>query len=218
MGQQGSEPSSISNAGLWLLDQNNAFFQYGLCVFVLWNLEFLMQISVSGLILDIVPGPVILFQSCKSCWDLPPTSLPPHPTRDVSTWSLVFYLHILLVLSSLEESDWPDRGCLAGCFPCWKELISYVHSSWSSEAFTDLCPTSHSLHLSPHWYTQEQRQARTREEKRKLGAGCQRAQKPSAPPSHNSLHLLMCHSNKRNSKTGSEVWYFVDSGVISCDT
>lgn len=141
----------------------------------------------------------ILFQSCESYWDLLATPLPPHSTQGVSTWSLVFYLHTLIVLSSLEGSGWPDLGCLAGCPPLLEELISYVHSSWSSEASADLCPTSPSLHLSPHWYIEEQKQARTRKKERRLETGCQRVQKPAHLPVPTLSTCCCGHRNRRDS-------------------
>lgn len=58
---------------------------------------------------------------------------------------------------------------LLGDFLAGFQLISCVHSPWSSEASSDLCSTSPSLYLSPHWYIQEQRQARTRKEEQGTG-------------------------------------------------
>lgn len=97
------------------------------------------------------------------------------------------------------------------------QLISYVHSPWSSEASANLCPTS-PLHPSPRWYIQEQRKARTRRQER----GWRQATKGLRTPAHlpvPTLSTTCCgHSKRRESyKTESKAGYLVDSSVVSCE-
>lgn len=139
-------------------------------LFVLKNLEFLMRISVSGLEPDILVGPIFFFyfKTVKVAETWLHHLYLFHPTQDISTWSLVFHLHVLLVLSSLEENIWP---VLLAAFPVGLQLICYVHSPWSSEASADLCPTSLSAPKPPLLHTGTEAGKSSKDLERGEGAG-----------------------------------------------
>lgn len=165
--------------------------------------------DVDGLELDICLGLFFYCKAMKAFFEiLDSITFASHPTQDISTWSSVFHLHTLLVLSSLREVT-GQTCCLAGCLPCWAP--TYLLCTQPLE-FRGLCWPLPNLSLctpSPQWYIQEQRKARrTRETRERLETGCKRAQESQhTSPCPNSVHHLLWPQQKkieliRQSKAG----------------